>query len=62
MARVVISDVRRARVDGIWSVIGSAMGCVLETSINYQNFEMSMWSWSIELVGVFLCLVVMGVG
>ena len=30
VARVVIRDVRRARVDGIWEVIGSAMGCVLE--------------------------------
>ena len=30
VARVVIRDVRRARVDGIWRVVGSAMGCVLE--------------------------------
>ena len=29
VARVVIRDVSRARVDGIWGVNGSAMGCVL---------------------------------
>ena len=30
VARVVIRDVRRVRVGGIWRVFGSAMGCVLE--------------------------------